>query len=321
MMKNATVIGVIMIALLVGNPTRADDCEIVNGSFEDDGWITNIESRDPNGWEVDMSPVKFGGHVYTDWATDGIYSLTLYSDWAAFSAGDMAAVSQDVNLVDVVLIAFDIKLDTESAYAKWDPNICTAVLLIDGDVVWDSNSAGQDSRGEYFDQTYVVEGRYRNDQLHKLSLGIQVHVDEMLWERYYTYWDSIDCTLYCGGGGLLAGDFNRDCYVDINDLKLAADVWLDEVEPFDRCNLFRGDDLAGYGIINFSDFAVFADGWDGNAASLGMFAEKWLHEVALNDQYNLFKDDDVEPNGVVNFFDLAIFSDNWLGSSYKEEDQ
>ncbi|MHC4425234.1 MAG: hypothetical protein ACYSYV_03955 [Planctomycetota bacterium] len=317
-MKNVTVIGVIMTALLVVNPVRAADCEIVNGSLEDDGWITNIESRDPNGWESDMSPVKFGGYVYTDWATDGIYSLTLHSDWAAFSAGDMATVSQNVNLLDVALITFDIKLDTESAYTKWDPNICTAVLLIDGDVVWDSNSAGQDSKGEYFDQTYVVEDRHRNDQLHKLSLGIQVHVDEMLWERYYIYWDSIECTLFCGGGGLLAGDFNRDCYVDVNDLKLAADVWLNEVNSDNRVNLFQGDDLAGYGTIDFPDFAIFAEGWDGDAADLGMFAQKWLNEVALDDQYNLFKDDDVEPKGIVDFSDFSMFADNWRSTSNEQ---
>ncbi len=265
MVKNVTVIGMIIISLLVVNPVLAADFEIVNGSFEEDGWITNVESRDPNGWMGNMSPVKFVGYVYTDWATDGIYSLTLCSDWAAFSAGDIATLSQDINLMDVVSITFDIKLDTGSTYAEWDPNICTAVLLIDDDVVWDSNSAGIYLRGEYLDQTYVVEDKYRNDQPHKLSLGIQVHVDEVLWERYYTYWDRIECTLFCDGSGFLAGDFNRDCYIDIEDLKLMADLWLNEVDPNDKINMFRDDDWAGYGIINFFDFAVFADNWLGSS--------------------------------------------------------
>ena len=81
---------------------------------------------------------------------------------------------------------------------------------------------------------------------------------------------------------------------------MAADVWLNEVNPDNRVNLFQGDDLAGYGTINFSDFAIYAEGWDGDAADLGMFAQKWLNE----------------PKGIVNFFDFSMFADNWLSASY-----
>jgi len=59
----------------------------------------------------------------------------------------------------------------------------------------------------------------------------------------------------------LAGDFNRDCFVDANDLKQVTDVWLLEVESDDKHNLFRDDDLAGYGTINFFDLAILADNW------------------------------------------------------------
>jgi hypothetical protein len=227
----------------------------------------------------------------------------------------MATVSQWIYLADANQIKFDVRLELSSA---WDPNISTAVLLIDDEVVWESNSVGADVRGEYLNQIYTVEDKYRDEGLHKLSLGIRVNAGQMLFRRYFTHWDSIECKLFCNGGGLLAGDFNRDCYVDINDLKLAADVWLDEVDQYDRRNLFGGDDLAGYGTIDFSDFAVYSQSWQGNAADLKMFADKWLDEVDLDDPYNLFKDDDVEPNGIVNFFDFSIFADDWLSTSYEQ---
>jgi len=322
-MRNLIIVGVAMIMLLAANWARADVCEIVNGSFEDDGQINDIAKQEPNGWVVDVPSGKFTGKTEASWSTDGRFSLFFFSQWfTAFAAGDAATVSQQIYLKDVNEITFDLKLDTYSGL-EWDPNIVTAVMMIDDDIVWEPNSTGSDIKGEYLDQIYAVEDKYRDEVLHTLSFGLRVNVDtaEGFFEFYRVWWDSIDCTLYCGGGGLLAGDFNRDCYVDINDLKLAADVWLDEVDPFDRRNLFRGDDLAGYGTINFSDFAIYANGWDGNAASLGTFTEKWLHEVALNDQYNLFKDNDVKPSGSVNFRDFAILAENWLGSSYKKEDQ
>ena len=196
----------------------------------------------------------------------------------------------------------------------------TVVLLIDDEVVWESNSVGSDVRGEYFNQIYTVEDKYRDEVLHKLSLGIRVDVDQMIFRRYFTHWDSIECTLFCDGGGFLAGDFNRDCYVDVNDLKLAADVWLDEVDQFDRRNLSKGDDLPGYGTMDFFDFAVYAQSWQGDAADLKMFADKWLDEVDLDDSYNLFKNNDVEPAGIVNFFDFSMFADDWLSTSYEQQE-
>jgi len=318
-MEKVAVIGVTMVVVLAGNWAQAGVCGIVNESFEDDGSISDITAKEPNGWHGSVPANKFRGYVYTDWPTDGTYNLTLYSQWfETFAAGDIATVSQQVNLADVNQIVFDLKLGTYGDN-DWDPNKCTAVLLIDDDLVWESSSIGSDVRGEYFEQTYTVEDKYRDEGLHKLALGIRVNVAEMLWERYITQWDFIHCTLYCGGGGFLAGDVNRDCYVDIGDLKLVADVWLDTVDTYDKYNLFRGDDLAGYGIINFRDFAIYADGWDGNMFDLGMFVEKWLDRVETDDKYNLFKDDDVGSKGIVNFFDFAALADTWMSSSYNQD--
>lgn len=314
-MKKVVFIAAVIIMLLSGIKTKAEVSTIVNGSFEDDKKIPDITTEEPNGWDVNAPACKFGGWVWDDWQTDGSYSLTLYSYPATFDKNDIATVSQETYLYDVnqVEVLFDLKLDTESNDV-WDPNNCTAVLMVDNEVIWESNSIGPDVRGEYRDRLVPVD--VDDIGLHKLSLGIRINVAGELSTIHYALWDSVEFA--CGGSGFLDGDFDRDCYVDMNDLRILVDVWLDKVEPVYKCNLFRGDDIEPYGIINFLDFALFAGGWDGNMPDLRMFAEVWLDEVEPDNEYNLFHgDDDVEHNGVINFLDFAIFAGNWLRSSYE----
>jgi len=251
-MKRAIYVGLMAVMLLSVNQVRAEACEIVNGSFEDDGSIPDITVQKPNGWDVNVPTTKLQGYVDKDWPTDGSYNLTLRSILGAFTIGDTATVSQQVDLTDVNEIIFDLKLGT------WNPDKCSAIVLIDEDVVWDSNELDS---GNYYDQVYAVEDKYRDGQMHKLSLGIRVKVSGTLWLRYVSHWDYIECTDFCGGNGLLAGDFDHDCYVDMNDLKSMGDVWLDEPASYDRHNLYKGDDVDSVAIINFLDFAVFADNW------------------------------------------------------------
>jgi len=314
-MEKAMVFGIIMVALLAANRVQADVCEIINGSFEDDGWINDITVKEPNGWDVNVPAGEFLGYVHRDWPTEGIYNLTLYTDYYnTFEVNDMATVSQGLNLTDVNEIIFDLKLQTDSL--TWDPSKVRAIVLIDDDIVWNSNNL---SSGVYYNRIYTVEDKYRDGNLHKFALGIKVKVAGRLWRTYYTHWDFIECTGFCGGGGLLAGDFDRNCFVDINDLKSMAEVWLDELALDDRHNLFHDDDIieSSGGIVSFLDFAVFADSWDGDLADLQWLVEKWLQQVGLDDEHNLFKGDDVQAGGIINFFDFAIFADNWLASSYE----
>lgn len=322
MMKRLVTIGVVMIVLFAGKGTQAGAGEIINGSFEDDGWISDVESRDPNGWGVDMSPVKFGGYVYTDWATDGTFSLALFSKWATFSPGDMATVYQDVNLANVKQIEFDLKLETEFAFDQWDPNV-SAVLLIDGEVVWDSSKAGLVAKGEYLGLIYAVEEKYRGGGLHKLSLGIRLNIDGRLWSTYITQWDAVDCNLFCGGAGPIEGDIDGNCCVDGNDLSALASVWLsDGVAPDDRANLSHVDDdpNGSGGIISFLDFALYAAGWDGSSmAGVEEIAANWLMPVDLGYEYNLFDGDDTLASGIVNFFDFEVLAEKWLECSSVQE--
>ncbi len=262
-MRNLIAIWIMILMLFTAGWAQAGICEIVNGSFEDDGAIGDIMAQEPNGWDVNVPSGQFTGKTDASWSTDGSFSLFLSSQWfKAFDANDAAIVSQDVFLDDVNEITFDLKLGTYTG-SGWDPNNATAVVLIDDEVVWEPNSASSDIRGEYIGQSYVVEDKYRDEKPHKLSFGLRINIDTEggFFEFYRVWWDSIDCVIYCGGGGLLAGDFNRDCYVDVNDLQQVTDVWLLEVVSDDKHNLFRDDDLAGFGTINFFDLAILADNW------------------------------------------------------------
>lgn len=263
MMRNLTAIGATMLMLLAAGPANTGVCEIINGSFEDDGVIDDITTQEPNGWNPNIPSGKFTAGTDAFWSTDGRFSLSFTSQWfTAFDANDAAIVSQEIFLDDVNEITFDLKLDTYSGLG-WDPVYATAVVMIDGDVVWEPNSANLDIRGEYLGQSYGVEDKFRDGNPHKLSLGLRINVETQngFFEFYRLWWDSIDCVLFCDGGGFLAGDFNRNCYVDVNDLEQVLEVWLLDVESANKYNLFRDDDIEGVGTINFYDLAVLANNW------------------------------------------------------------
>jgi hypothetical protein len=262
-MRNLIAIWTMMLMLFATGWANANVCEIINGSFEDDGTIDDITAQEPNGWEPNVPSGKFTASIDASWSTDGRFSLFLSSIWfKAFDANDAAIISQDVFLDDVNEITFDLKMDTYSG-SVWDPNNATAVLMIDDQIVWEPNSAKVDIRGEYIGQSYAVDDKFRDGNPHKLSVGLRINIDTHsgFFEFYRLRWDSIDCVIFCDGGGLLAGDFNRDCLVDAGDLQDAADLWLLEVESGDKYNLFRDDDLDGIGTINFYDLAILADNW------------------------------------------------------------
>jgi hypothetical protein len=116
----------------------------------------------------------------------------------------------------------------------------------------------------YTDQSFIVEDKYKDGNPHTLSFGLRINVDTAkgFFEFYRTWWDSIECvSSICDGGGLLEGDFNQDCFVDIYDLRLAADLWLAEIPSSDPYNLYKDDDIDDNGIINFLDLTILADNW------------------------------------------------------------
>jgi hypothetical protein len=245
MMKKLAVIGIMIVVLFAANRVQAQSCQIINGSFEDPGWIPDITVQEPNGWDVNIPAGKFGGYVDNDWVTDANWNLTLYTQWVKLDANNTAIVSQELDLTDANEIIFDLKMELLSG-AQWDPNKVCAVVLIDGEVAWDSNNL---SSGEYYDRVYTVEDKYRDETLHTVSFGMRVKVSEKLWQTYITYWDYIECVCF----ECLPEDFNRDGFVNFLDFAMLANYW-GEAAPAEY-------DLVVDGTIDEYDLDVFVEYW------------------------------------------------------------
>jgi len=252
---------VVTLMFATGSHVRAD-CAVVNGSFESHGLVDNIYVRGLDGWDVQLPEGMFSGRIVTAWSTDGPHSLMLSANWlVTFAGGELGTVSQVILLNDVDRIVFDLKLETSGS--GWDPAACTAVVLVDNDVVWESNFDRADIRGEYRDQAYVVDDKYRDGQLHRLAFGLRVNAGGMFWTTYTGYWDSIRCASRACSGGPWTGDFNRDCVVDVDDLMMMAGQWLTEVPLDSPYNLSTtvDENSRGAGTVNFLDWAAFSSNW------------------------------------------------------------
>jgi hypothetical protein len=303
MKKTAIAAAVIIVMLLSGNLTKAGVSVIVNGTFEKDGWISNItEENTPHGWpDVNLPEKKFVAWVENDWSTyvDYGYSLTLCTNAnQTVEIGDMAMVSQEVYLEDVNEIIFDVKLGTEYSYIPWDSQKRSAVLLIDDDIVWDSDVLGVGANGEYRDITIDVNELY-GAGLHKLSLAIRIDAVETSYWQYWAQWDFIRFDTHCEGFGYLRADLNYDCYVDWPDLKILAEQWLEEPSD-ERYDLFAGDE----NIIDLYDFSVLAESW--------MDSSYWQPDQLL--------DMDRNNDGIVNFIDFAFLAKDWELESVDYDD-
>jgi len=313
--ERKSVFAAVIIMMLLTNYMLGNDSVLVNGSFEADGTISTLsETHTPTGWTDVNLPVgagggaKFSGWVAKQWVTSGSYNLTVYSYPVAFNINDKARVAQQVYLTDVNAVWFDLRLSTQPSYQPWDPNKCSVVLEIDNVPVWESPNDKADVRGQYRNQMYSVNPIYQNNGLHKLALILRINVAGTRSITYYADWDNIRFSFACGGYGYPTGDFNHDCSVDFLDYAVLAGEWLNETDPCDpnlMCDLHSPD----YGVIDFRDFAVYAEDWDCNMAELGNFAEVWLQEVDADNPYNLYHGDDM---GIIDYEDLAIFGENWL---------
>ena len=291
-MKKTTVIAAVMIMFLAGNSTQAGVSLIMNGSFESDGIINDITAQAPREWcDVNIPAGQFGGKVDTYWNTHGDYSLILFSKSSlTFAVGDMATVSQDVYLMDVNQIIFDIELSGTHSAFPWQSEKFSAIVFIDGNVVWDSRDWVPDGDGEY---SFEVNGIDVNDaNLHTLSLAMKANKEEYQFTQYTVRWDFVKFDTHCGGFGYLAEDLNHDCYVDMLDLRVLTEQWLGE-ELNREYDLFHDQEL----IINFPDFATFSSYWQNNNCP----------------QSNWCGGSDFNRSGTVDSTDLKIFADHWLG--------
>ncbi len=142
--------------------------------------------------------------------------------------------------------------------------------------------------------------------------------EEMKKESTFTNWDFNDIWEICEGTNYpklawqipLPGDFVCPDGVETNDLGVLCEQWLLEKLSADAVS------DGGDGIVNFLDFADFANTWQGTSeamAELAVFAEQWLQVGATLAEITQF---DISPSpdgdGIVNMLDFAAFAENWL---------
>jgi hypothetical protein len=90
--------------------------------------------------------------------------------------------------------------------------------------------------------------------------------------------------------------------VDLADFAIFIDQWL-----LEKLSADVAPD-GGDGIVNFIDWATFANGWQGNMNQLADFTSQWLMRSAYSA--------DIAPapggDGFVNMLDFALLADHWL---------
>jgi hypothetical protein len=293
------------ILLLLDGFSMAGVSIVKNGSFENDGYIGHVIPQDTNTWPEHWCDVSYDGFIFdayvsSIWKTHGSYSLTFYnvSD-ATFQAGDSATVAQSGFFSNARQISFDIELTTEWPQdINWgDYNLFSAVLIVDNDIIWDSNEAGIFENGQYHIE---VNDLNISDGVHILAIGIRANTT--LSEPYYYWnfarWDFIKFDTVCGGAGFLPADLTRDCVVDINDLKAFAEGWLDP----------NGPDLTGDTAVDFADFAILADSWMLDNRSPDQ------NDPCYLDPNFVFLDADLNDDGIVDYDDFVDFCNDWLSN-------
>ncbi|MHC4501402.1 MAG: hypothetical protein ACYS21_20115 [Planctomycetota bacterium] len=294
-MKKTTVITAVMVMLLFANWAQAGVSIVMNGSFENNGQIPDITAEEPRyWWDVNVPSDKFGGEIMTNWSTRGDYSLTLYSIYnEKCNEENMTILSQQVYLADVNQIIFDLELS--SSKGKWDPSKRSAVVLIDGNDIWDSNSLGS-SIGDVSYSDVVVPVDINDANVHILSLAIRSNVTETSkpYEEFRTRWDFVKFDAHCGGFGYWPGDFSLDCYVDFIDFAMLANHWLEQDTPC-RYDLFED------GIVDGYDLGTFVEGW----LECTYWGEERCYELELLAS-------DIDDSGAVDYGDISMLGDYWL---------
>ncbi len=300
-MKRSVLITSAAFVLLVGQWALGGVSLVMNGSFENNGSVSDITSEAPQYWcDVNMPAGKFGGFVSTDWQSHDSYSLSIYAEQGVTMAdGNEAVVSQKVYLADVNEIIFDLQLSTSYWLVPWDRLKRSAQVRVDGNVVWDSNDFTPNVDDEYLDQrVYIGDVNGIHDaNLHTLSLVLRAITGSTDF-RHYAQWDFVKFDTHCGGFGYLPEDFDKDCFVDVNDLGVLAGQWLVE-QPDYSFDLF-GDDKD---IVNFSDYAVFADSW--------LFNSFWENRDENNCYEVELLSSDLNNDGIVDMHDYAVLAGNW----------
>ena len=109
-------------------------------------------------------------------------------------------------------------------------------------------------------------------------------------------------------GYYLCGDFEPDGDVDMDDLMMLCERWLLGELSWDV------SPDGGDGIVNFKDWAVFANGWGSTneMEDLIEFMEQWLQVGITPAEISLFDIAPTQRDGIINILDYAVLAGNWL---------
>jgi hypothetical protein len=291
-MKRLAVV-LIVITLVCCGLCSAGVSIVKNGSFENDGYIGYVTQNDrPEYWcSVGYDSSKFYEYVLNDWATNGSYSLTMYAMSTSFAKDDSATITQSVYFTNAGQIIFDVFLYAD--YGGWRTDLITASVLIDNNEIWNSDGLVYIG-GQFMGHIAAdINDAFRDSRPHLLMLRLKADTSGLHMNSYIAQWDSIGLSASCGSGGYLPADFTHDCVVDINDLAVFAEGWL---EP-------NGPDLNDDNNVNFADFAIFANSWGADTSGAAFIPEPNF----------VFLNGDLNNDGIVDFIDFAILGNNWRG--------
>jgi len=289
---------VVLLAVLFGFDFSEGGVSVVmNSSFEENGRMDSIIATAPVKWVVNRTSPSFGGNVGYNYAwtkrPHGDYCLTLVSNaYGEYDLGNMIKASQQVYMDQATMLTFSVKLATDQNRA-WDGAKRSAAVLIGDEVIWQS-PAGADIRGEYVDQTYVIDAKFKDGNKHELSLVLVSNVDES-WSNPVVYrvsWDVVRFDVYCGGFGYLPGDLNLDCYVDFLDYGILADKWLADA------NELAGYGMPDVGLVDERSLYVIAKDWLG--------CTEWIDANSVNCTVVELPEADVNQDGIVDCNEMGL---------------
>ena len=112
----------------------------------------------------------------------------------------------------------------------------------------------------------------------------------------------------------LEGDCDEDCYVDSFDFVLLAKRWLQS-----GCGDCDGADLSNDSSVDMNDLKILVDHWleysirlyDFDGYDFAGFALTWLTKAG-NANWNPDWDISNTKDDIIDIHDLAVFGENWL---------
>jgi hypothetical protein len=283
-----------------------------NGSFEQ---TYDIDDELLTYWcDVNTFQNKFQIYLDEAWFTHDVggpgRSLVIRTKFGVtFQAGDIGTVSQQVYFEkDIEGISFD--LDIGTAGSDWNPDKVTALVLVDGEAIWDSDGLPLIIGGftgtidldindiaQYLGGDMNDVNQFLDDDWHSLSLAVRSNVGGYSPQEYTARWDFVKFNDYCGGLGYLDSDLNQDCFVNLADLAVLGLSWMHEPASI-------RDDLYEDGIVDKMD--------------LGLFAEDWLYNTDWKKwgQDGTFEmerlENDFDLSGQIDLGDVMVLSEYWL---------